>query len=131
MRDSGKPVSGAFSAASAALAPTGENRRLAERKLLRGRAQLQFTGRPPMEVRTLDISASGMAVASPSNLPAAAPCALQLVLPLKTGRFPLQVNARVVHSVFSNAEGGFKVGMQFLGVSSAMSAAITQYIEGK
>lgn len=129
MSDPGKPVPDGPPAAGAP-AGDGANRRQSERKSLRSKALLQFSGRSGLEVRTLDVSASGMAIVAPSNLPSAAVCIVQLVLPLKKGRFPLQVNARVVHSIFSGTESGFKVGLQFLGPSPNMAAALAQYIEG-
>jgi len=137
MSDSGIPASVAPSAnplaiGAAAIAEVGGiNRRLAERKLLRGKAVLQVPGRPAMDVRTLDISTSGMAVVAPDNLPPSATCTIQFVLPLKRGRQTVQLNARIVHSVFSNAEGGVKVGMQFLNVPASTTAMVTQFIEGK
>jgi len=137
MSDPGTPASVAPSAnplaiGAAAIAEVGGiNRRLAERKLLRGKAALHFPDRPLMEVRTLDISTSGMAVVAPDNLPPSATCTIQFMLPLKKGRQPVQLSGRIVHSVFSNAEGGVKVGMQFLNVPASTTAIVKQFIEGK
>jgi c-di-GMP-binding flagellar brake protein YcgR len=104
-------------------------RRQYERKHLRTSGQLFVAGRPPMEVRTIDLSLGGLALAAPMDVPAKTLCVVRVVLPLKPkGNVLLEARARVVHSVLSSAQAGFSIGLQFTDVSAATAAALNQFL---
>jgi hypothetical protein len=53
---------------------------------------------------------------------------LSVVLPGPLGQTPLEARAKVMHSVLTESEHGFKVGLSFVELSLAASAAINGYL---
>lgn len=110
-------------------APNPE-RRQRQRVALRGTAYLALTGHQPVEVRTVDISIDGVGVVGSANPPAGLTCLIRLAIPVKPrGSTPIEVEAKVTHSVFSQGGGGFLIGLQFVGLSPTATSAIKQFLQ--
>jgi c-di-GMP-binding flagellar brake protein YcgR len=111
--------------------PLEANRRVHERKLLRVAAQVIVPGRPEVEVRTWDISAGGIAVVAAVNPPVGLKFKLRVRLPVRpAGTAALESQVEVMHSVLIKSEGGFKVGLRFVDLSSTAAAAVMQFLTG-
>lgn len=106
----------------------GPERRVDPRKTLRANAELLVDGRR-LEVRTLDISTSGMGIASSIN-PRIDQTFSILLAPADAPRGParIEVAVTVVHSILTRAEGGFKVGLRFGHLSPAASDLVKRYL---
>lgn len=110
---------------------SGAERRKHVRKVLRGTAQVLMAGRPPLMVRTLNISDAGMSIQALVNLPRKVACTIEFPLPMKSGGAQMiEVEAFVLHSIFGETEGGFvKVGLQFGNLSVEAATAIGRYLK--
>jgi c-di-GMP-binding flagellar brake protein YcgR len=105
------------------------DRRQHERRTLRSAAQLALPGRPVQAVRMLHISAGGMGIVGPANLPAKTTGLLRLSIPRKSvGSDTFDVNVVVTHSVYAGSEDGFKIGLEFSNMPAAMSSAVSAYL---
>jgi len=92
---------------------TGAERREAARRALRAHAMVLLPGQPGRMGRTLDVSETGLCITMTESLPSGTECMVGFELPDKAGnRKRLQSKARVVHSVLSSGNEGFKIGMQ-------------------
>ena len=102
------------------------------RKPLRGNAQLLLAGHPPQVVRTVNLALGGMSILALTNLPLKAQCTLRFDLPLKGGGFkPIEVDATVLHGIYSGSEGGFiKIGLQFRALGVEAVSAIQNFLQG-
>ena len=106
----------------------GINRRQHARKIVRRTAHLKFPDRSVIKVRTTDVSSGGVGVIADLNLAHGTVCMIRLTLPLHPqDKTVLNIQAKVAHSVFSQAEKGFKVGFQFIELASA-EEAIARFI---
>jgi len=106
-----------------------EERRKTERKALRARATVILGQTQGFEVRTLDVSVGGMAIVAQANPPPGVVLSIRFMMPLKpSGYAPFEARARVVHSVFSSAESGFKVGLSFIDLPADAVAAVNRYL---
>lgn len=106
-----------------------EERRKTERKSLRTRATVILGQTQAFEVRTLDLSMGGMAIVAQANPKPGMELVIRFMVPLKpVGYTAFEARARVVHSVFSSSESGFKVGLSFIGLSAAASSAVHGYL---
>jgi c-di-GMP-binding flagellar brake protein YcgR len=108
---------------------TGERREY-DRRPMKGRARVTMEGRPPMMVSIIDISLGGLSVVSHLNLPNKLAIKVEFnILLRKTGDFAgMRTAAVVAYSAFSHEERGFKLGLQFTGLSDHSKAAIQQYV---
>lgn len=108
-----------------------EERRVFERKTLKGPARLVRSGGPSMIGHMCDISLGGVCIVAESNIPVKTSFQLEFnILVRKTSSLAgIRVSAVVTHVSFSNSEGGFKVGMQFNGLSDAQKQLIVQYLD--
>jgi len=103
-------------------------RRKQQRRSVRGQASLQFPG-SSIEVRLLDISSHGIGMVAPLPLPIGVRCGLHFALPRDAERTSLDVEATAVSCVLSAADGGFRLGMQFvLPLPSIARTEIERYI---
>lgn len=94
---------------------------------MRVQAELHFPNRPALAVRTIDISAEGLSVQCPVNLPVHTTCSVRLHLPVApTGRLPLVFNAVICYSILSSQ--GFQLGMNTHGIDEPGRAAIARYL---
>ena len=106
----------------------GDNRRKSERRILRIQAIAECPGHQPLAIRTLDISAGGMVIVAPLNLKPGSTFQIRLNLPvLPVDVVPFAASVKVMYSVFSSAEGGFKISVAFTYLHPASSSALTEY----
>jgi c-di-GMP-binding flagellar brake protein YcgR len=105
-------------------------RRDSSRKILRVPVVLEIPGRAPVELRTIELSAGGLAMACPVNLASGLSCQIRFNLPGPAGQAPIQARASVIHSVLSQRDGGFRVGFQFNGLESTHASRIQAYLKG-
>ena len=111
------------------MSASDEERRKTERKSLRTRATVILGQAQAFEVRTLDISAGGMGIVAQANPPPGVVLTVRFMFPLKpSGYAPFEARARVVHSVFSSVESGFKVGLSFIDLPAGAAATISKYL---
>lgn len=88
-------------------------RRSAFRKLVRLTAVLEVDGAAPLAVRTVEVSASGVALSSALNIRPGGRCLVRIALPAQPPQPMLAVQGVVTYSVLSQRDGGFRVGVQF------------------
>ena len=112
--------------------PGGPEQRQHARRMFRTTAQLVVSGSPPFGVRTLDISAGGMAILATVQPPRGLNCTVLLSLP-QTGREPvaMALPVTVAHSIFARGEEGVKVGLSFNGLAPDMVAVIQKFVDGE
>jgi hypothetical protein len=102
---------------------THSERREDPRKRLVGPASL-ITQSGAVNVRTLDISLTGMSVASPANVLVGSACTVDINLPASGGnRQRARLPARVVNCVMSKVDG-FRLGLQFADLPLSERAAL-------
>jgi c-di-GMP-binding flagellar brake protein YcgR len=108
---------------------SGAERRLAARKIIRTRATVVLSGKFTFEVRTLDISVGGMCIVAAANPIPGTPMQISCQIPV-TGMGPVQIeaHAKVMHSVFSGDEEGFKIGLSFTEISPQCKDAIAKFV---
>lgn len=105
-------------------------RREAPRRPLRRPAWFLFPGGQRLEVRTLDISAGGLAVVAPANPPVGMACTIRLTIPTRNGSAEvIEPRVKVMQSLWSTADEGFKVGLRFQELSSAHARLIRDYLD--
>ena len=111
--------------------PGGQELRQHARRVLRTTAQLVVAGSPPFPVRTLDISAGGMAIIATVQPPRGLHCTVLLSLP-QTGREPvaMALPVTVAHSIFSSGEEGVKVGLSFNALPPDAAALVQRFVDG-
>ncbi len=108
---------------------TEENRREHSRKILRTQGRLLLPSKEIVTVRTYDISAGGLGVAAGISLAVDTQVGVQVNLPTGDGgRELLMAEAVVTHSVLSQAEQGFKIGLRFL-LSGQSLAVLARYLK--
>jgi hypothetical protein len=106
-----------------------DNRREHQRKILRTHARLLLPSKEIVTVRTYDISAGGLGVAAGISLIANTQVGVQVQLPRGDGgREMLMAQAVVTHSVLSQAEQGFKIGLRFM-LSPHSLAVLARYLK--
>ena len=111
-----------------------DERRKTERRAIKGPARLTLAGSPPVIVRMLDISLTGMSAVCDTNLVSNQPVKIEFnVLVRKTGQLTsLKLNGSITYSVLTNVENGFKIGLKFASpLSDQASMIILQYMEIK
>ncbi|MCX9157363.1 PilZ domain-containing protein [Niveibacterium sp. 24ML] len=105
------------------------DRRQNERKPLRTTSYLRLPGSRPTAVRSVDISLGGMSIIATANPPSKTSCVLRVGLPAGAQGIKLvEVEAKVLHSVFSGREDGFKVGLSFVNLGAEARQAISSYL---
>ncbi|NUZ05389.1 PilZ domain-containing protein [Piscinibacter koreensis] len=111
------------------LTPAASERRKQERRTLRANAALRLSGATPVVVRTLDLSVGGMGVVAAINPPAGSRCTIGIASPAQPrGAIAVEIDAVVVHSIFSSRESGFKIGLQFGDLTQSAADAINRYL---
>ncbi|MDD0811724.1 PilZ domain-containing protein [Curvibacter sp. RS43] len=96
---------------------TLQERRIQNRKLIRVPALLELSGRPPLNVRTVELSASGLGLACAVNLAPGLTCTVRLRLIGGEGSVELALPGQLTYSVLSQRDGGFRLGVQFKNLS--------------
>jgi hypothetical protein len=111
----------------------GEDRRVFERKTLRGPARIVLSGTPSMIVKLIDISLGGICVISDSNMAAKKSFQLEFnILVRKTSAMAgFRAAVVVTHVSFSHNDGGFRIGAQFMGLTDTQKQLIVQYMDAR
>ncbi len=105
------------------------DRRKVQRKPLRVKADVILAAGQSYEVRTIDISAEGVGIVASANPRLGTPFDLRFSIPLKpTGSAAVAARAKVIHSVLSRDEAGFKIGLKFVSPDAQLTAAIRQFL---
>jgi len=108
----------------------GAERRTEARRGLHTRVSLGAPGRAPVDVRSIDISMGGMAVAADTNPGAGAPLSLSFKLMFADGSsYQVQTAGIVAYSVFSSAHRGFKIGVRFKNITPPFQAALERFLK--
>ena len=116
--------------AAPAAPPKGEERRVAQRKALRGRVILSVNPKARMEARAEDISATGMGIVTDRDVRLKLECTADFQLQGRDGQFyPQSVRVRIMNATLSRERGGFRVGLLFLNATPDLKAAIESYIQ--
>lgn len=103
-----------------------------ERGLIASTTHLLLHGHRIVEARTLDLSAGGLRVVAPVNLPLSLVCGVRLVVPgIPTGAHTVMARAQVMNIVFSGKENGFVIGLRFTSIPRPALAAIEAYLHEK
>lgn len=106
-----------------------EERRVTERKPLRIRATVVLGQTQSFEVRTLDLSVGGMGIVAQANPRPGTHMGIRFMLPLKPGGYvPFEARAKVIHSVYSASEQGFKIGLVFLALNEGAAASLQRFV---
>jgi c-di-GMP-binding flagellar brake protein YcgR len=109
--------------------PEGPERRKSERRGLRTTATILLGQTHSFEVRTVDISATGMGIVASANPKPGTVLDIRFSIPFPpNGQLPFESKARVVHSVFSSNESGFKIGLTFIDLPPNSAAAALRYV---
>lgn len=106
-----------------------EERRQDPRKTLRTPATVRVAGQS-FQVRTLDVSVSGVAIVAAVNPPAGMSLEVEFLLPGRNGVSRVSARAQVMHSVLCGAENGFRVGVTFSALDETSRRAIDVYVRG-
>ena len=111
------------------MAAQGAERRAVDRKPLRTNATVIVGQAQAFEVRTIDVSPGGMGFVAQANPRPGMVLAIRFLIPIRpVGQAPFEAKARVVHSVYSSAEAGFKVGLSFIEVGPEANAALMRFL---
>ena len=109
----------------------GAERRQEERRALRVAARVSLGPGQVFEVRTADVSSSGLGIVASANPKPGVTFKIEFVLPLRpSGTLNVEATVKVMHSVLARQEGGFKIGLQFLKLSEGAEAAIQTCVRG-
>lgn len=123
------PSSGSLNDAPAAKLGGGADRREAVRRPLRTHAMVLLPGQPGRLGRTIDVSETGVCVALADYLPQGTECLVGFELPDKHGsRRRVQSKAKVVHSVLSGQNEGFKIGMRLVTPADELVLALQSFV---
>ena len=110
--------------------PLPSERREYTRVMLRANGRLTAPNGESFKVRALDISAGGVAAVAQSNLKEGSVFRINLPLPLRPqGTIALEADVEVMHSIFSNQEDGFKLGLRFTKLEQKASSAIMAFVK--
>lgn len=110
-------------------AVAADNRRAVERYPLRTKVLLVIGEQHRLDVRSLDVGKGGMGVVSDWNLPVGAQVVVKFSLPVKHTAVPMILNAVVVNGTLAGSIGGFRIGLQFRGVSPQAAMALEQFVQ--
>jgi c-di-GMP-binding flagellar brake protein YcgR len=105
------------------------NRRVADRRALRTSAHIELPGGQYVEVRTVDISSTGIAFIASANPRNGTSFSLSFAVPEKPkGQILCEVRVKVVNSVYSAREGGFRIGVLFTNLDPVAATAIKEFV---
>lgn len=108
----------------------GFERRQHERRYLRTVATVVLGPVQTFEVRTVDISAGGMAVVAAANPQPGTTFTIRVPLSFPhEGVVVVETRAQVMHSVLASDEQGFKIGLRFVSLEAAAASTILRYLK--
>lgn len=110
-------------------AVAADNRRAVERYPLRTKVLVVIGDQHRLDVRSLDVGKGGMGIVSDWNLPVGTQVVVKFSLPVKHMAVPMILNAVVVNGALAGSLGGFRVGLQFRGVSPQATQALEQFVQ--
>lgn len=96
--------------------------RQSTRKVLKVPAMLVLDGERPLKVRTLNISASGLGIVSPTLLASGKKGQIHFIVFLGGRKLELSAQIKVVYCVFSEHE--LKAGVQFVSMGKTVAEAL-------
>lgn len=109
--------------------PTANEQRRNPRWQLKTAAQLIVNKNQVIQVRTLDISAGGLSIVTQFSLPTGTAVQINLMLPTWNGPIvPMSVRATVMNSSLDGRNGGFRIGVQFTEIDSALQQEIERRV---
>jgi PilZ domain len=96
---------------------------------MRSTAQVLVPGAQPVAVRTTDLSPNGLGIVAPVNPPQGLEILLKVAIPKRpAGHHVIEVRARVMHSVFSRRDDGFRIGLALVAPSLEASKVIVDFL---
>lgn len=108
---------------------SGAERRVDERRPYRSTAAV-LAGGQEFQVRTIDISRSGMCIVAAINPPAGLKFRLRMRLDRQPqGAVTLETDVQVVHSVLARQESGFRIGLRFTAPSNELLNAVNHFLK--
>lgn len=111
------------------LTTPGRDRRLTPRRDLRIKALWRRSGAEFVEVRTLDISATGIGLISDVNIPEGETCSVLLALPVAPGRsVNMQITGTVAHCILNGQTSQFNIGVSFVQLPPQTAATIKEFV---
>jgi len=111
------------------LTTPGPDRRLTPRRDLRMKALWRRPGTEFVEVRTIDISATGIGLISDVNIPEGETCSVLIALPVSAGRsVNMQITGSVAHSILNGQTSQFKIGVLFVQLPPQTAATIREFV---
>lgn|GEM_PF-883591 len=134
--DAERVSTSAWSVSAHAAANVGQGtqtleRRVQARRPLRTRVLVSLPENPAIEGRSSDISLSGMGLVTDVNVRAGVPCHLEFVLRFNDETtFTAEVSAKIAYCILGNDMNGFKIGAQFVGITTQTNAALLRYLKG-
>jgi c-di-GMP-binding flagellar brake protein YcgR len=108
----------------------GVERRKSARRVLRTSAIVILSDSQTFEVRTVDVSTTGLAIVAPANPKVGVTFYIRFKVPTKAnGAENFEAKVRVVHSIYAGTESGFKIGLSFIQLAPSFAAVIQKYLE--
>jgi hypothetical protein len=96
---------------------------------MRSTAMLLLPNHPPIAVRTTDISAAGLGLVASANPPERLIVQLRLQIPQRpAGYKAVDVVGKVMNSVYSRRDDGFRIGLLFQNPSPQAMTVIVDYL---
>lgn len=93
-------------------------------------ATVSLAGQQRFAVRTLDVGPGGLGIVAAANPKPGTGFEVEFVLPGKSrSPVPVKTSVRVIHSVFSSAEDGFKIGLSFVRLPPEVAQAISAFMK--
>ncbi|MCE4553188.1 PilZ domain-containing protein [Roseateles cellulosilyticus] len=107
---------------------TAAERRVEERRAYRSTATV-IAGTHQFQVRTLDISRSGMCIVAAINPQPNLRFKLRMRLDRQPqGPVTVEADVQVVHSVLASQESGFRIGLRFVNPGSQLLGAVNNFL---
>ena len=111
--------------------PTGLNRREYERFSFPEKIKFHLFEDESYELSALDISAGGLGIIAPFNLPSNISCKVEVVIPISKGKLSFEAPVEVKHSIYRREEDGFILGVRFTEIRPCLQTAIVCLMRGK
>lgn len=104
-------------------------RRSSQRKLFSTTACLTCQDDARVQGRTLDISSTGMAVVMPLSPALGLICMIAFSVPTAARQSKkIEIAGRIIYSILSGPQGGFRLGLEFMDIPVDIASAIQAFI---